>query len=150
MLICRSLRSSTEHDLSWAEGTTLHESSGDILNCNHEVQYKDHRCFCVHQTRGNLPHFPKVPGVCTLSGSHRNWECYFLHAVMPKQERGTVVHSTVRSSSPQNAEERGEEEQERDGGEGEEWPPLQVLGKITSQWTSTSLKTSWECSSSQY
>lgn len=61
---------------------------------------------------------------------------------MPKQERGTVVHSTVRSSSPQNAEERGEEEQERDGGEGEEWPPLQVLGKITSQWTSTSLKTS--------
>lgn len=44
-----------------------------------------------------------------------------------------MVHSTVRSSNPQNAKKRGEVEQERDGGEREEWPSLQVLGKITLQ-----------------
>lgn len=122
----------------------LHESSGDILSCKHKVQYKYHSCFCVHQTQGNLSHFPKVPSVHTLSGSHRNWQCYFLHAVTLRQEQGIVVHSTVRSNSPQNAEKRGKVEQERDGGEGEEWPLLQVLRKMTLQWTSTSLKTNWE------
>lgn len=112
------------------KASVLHENTGDILKCNHEVQDRNHCCFYIHKPQGNLPDFPKVPGIWTLRDSCACTDCPLLHAFPWNRHKALLDPAVLKMLG---GKKKGEDEYKGCGGQGEEWLSVKVLGNVTSQ-----------------